>query len=142
MDQRIFSAYVKSIFLYNSEIWTLTKKLEEDIDVFQRSLLRKLLDIRWPRKISNEDLYGKLQVTEWSKKIKKRRLLWIGHLFRLPEDAPAKQALEESLRPVRRPRGKPKTTWIASVGKELKEMNLNFTIVKRAQFGTYWYEMV
>ena len=124
--QRIFNAYVESIFLYNSEIWTLTKKLEEDIDIFQRSLLRKLLNIRWPRKISNEDLYEKFQETEWSKKIKKRRLLWVGHLLRLPEDAPAKQALQECIRPVKRPRGKPKTTWIASVEKELREMNLNF----------------
>lgn len=141
--QRIFNAYVESIFLYNSEIWTLTKKLEEDIDIFQRSMLRKLLNIRWPRKISNKDLYEKLQETEWSKKIKKRRLLWIGHLFRLPEDAPAKQALQECVRPVKRPRGKPKATWIASVEKELREINLNFqTANELAQERQNWRKTV
>ena len=76
-------------------------------------------------------------------KIKKRRLLWVGHLFRLPKDAPAKQALKECLRAVKRPRGKPKTTWIASVEKELREMNLNFqTANELAQERPDWRDTV
>ncbi len=31
---RIFEVYVSSIFLYNSEVWTLTKALENTTDVF------------------------------------------------------------------------------------------------------------
>jgi hypothetical protein len=31
---RLFNAYVTSIFMYNSELWTLTKKLENEIAVF------------------------------------------------------------------------------------------------------------
>jgi len=38
---RIFNVYVTSIFMYNSEIWTLTKKFQNSIDTFHRSLLRK-----------------------------------------------------------------------------------------------------
>ena len=33
---RIFKAYVESIFLYNSELWTFTETLEDKIDSFQR----------------------------------------------------------------------------------------------------------
>ena len=120
---RIFNAYIKSIFLYNAELWTLTKKLAEDINIFQRSLLRKIFLIAWPKKIPNKDLYSKTKTVEWSK-IQNRRLLWIGHLFRLPEDVPAKQALAEGIRKVKRPRGKPKTTWLGPVQKELHELNL------------------
>ena len=69
---RIFNAYIESIFLYNAELWTLTKKLAEDINIFQRSLLRKILKIAWPKKISNKDLYSKTKTVEWSKKIKKK----------------------------------------------------------------------
>ena len=50
---RLFQAYVESIFLYNSELWTANKKLENDIDVFQRNLLRKILQIHYPHTISN-----------------------------------------------------------------------------------------
>ena len=42
---RIFKAYVESIFLYNSELWTLTKTLEDKIDSFQRRLLRKVIRV-------------------------------------------------------------------------------------------------
>jgi len=132
---RIFNTYVESIYLYNSELWTVTKSIEEEIDAFQRSLLRRLLDIKWPRKITNEELYEKTKVTKWSRKIKKRRLLWLGHLLRLPDDTPARQALLEYQRPVRRPRGKPKTTWISSVQKELKEIQEDMNIQKATELS-------
>ena len=69
---RIFKAYVESIFLYNSEIWTLTKSLEDKIDSFQRRLLRKVIRVNWPRLISNEDLYNRTHMKPWSVIIMKR----------------------------------------------------------------------
>jgi hypothetical protein len=132
---RIFNAYVESIYLYNSELWTVTKAIEEEIDIFQRSLLRRLLHIKWPKKITNQELYAKTKETKWSNKIKKRRLLWLGHLLRLPDDTPAKQALLEYQRPVRRPRGKPKTTWVASIQKELKAIQGDLTIQKATELS-------
>ncbi|XP_072047017.1 uncharacterized protein [Amphiura filiformis] len=107
---------------------------EEEIDTFQRSLLRRLLDIKiWHKKISNQDLYEKTKETKWSNNIKKRRLLWIGHLLRLPDDTPAKQALQEYERHVKRPRGKPKTTWISAIQKELTEIKEDLTIKKATE---------
>ncbi len=54
---RCFQAYVAGIFLYNSEVWTLTEQLNHKIDVFQRKLLRRILNIKWTRKKSNIKLY-------------------------------------------------------------------------------------
>ena len=34
---RIFKIYVESVFLYNSELWSMNKKLEDEIDGFQRN---------------------------------------------------------------------------------------------------------
>lgn len=121
---RILNAYITSIFLYNSELWTLTKSQENTIDVFQRNLLRKIIKIKWPYTIRNEDLYERTQETKWTEKIKKRRLKWLGHMMRLPETSPAHLAIKEAIRPVKRPRGKPKTTWISMINKDIKEMNL------------------
>ena len=42
---RIFRAYIESIFLYNSELWTLTNTLEKSIDSFHRRLLRKVIHV-------------------------------------------------------------------------------------------------
>ena len=116
---RVLNAYVASIFLYNSETWTITKSQEEGIDVFQRKFLRMILNIKWPKKISNEELYEKTKQKRWSKEIKRRRLTWLGHLLRLPEDTPARQALCEALRKSKKPRGKPRLTWLGLISKDL-----------------------
>ena len=72
--------------------------------------MRKILDIKWPKKISNEKLYETTKITQWSKTIKKRRLQWYGHL-RLPEETPAKAALREAREYApKKPRGDQKLT--------------------------------
>ena len=42
---RTFNAYVARVFLYNSELWTLTKKMENTVNTFQRRHLRKVLGV-------------------------------------------------------------------------------------------------
>ena len=118
---RIFKAYVESIFLYNSELWTLTKSLKDKIDSFQRRLLLKVIRVHWPRTISNESLYDRTHMKRWSNLVMKRRLSWFGHLRRLPPDTPVRQSLHNFMEPVKRPIGRPKTTWLMTVVNDLKE---------------------
>ena len=47
-------------------------------------------------------------------------------MARAPEEIPAKGALRYGLCNYARPRGKPKTTWISKVKKNLNEMNLSW----------------
>ena len=54
---RLFIAFINSIMLYNSELWALTETLNEKIDAFQRKQLRNILEIKWPKTITNEKLY-------------------------------------------------------------------------------------
>ena len=119
---RLFDAYISSIFLYNSEVWSLTKTQEHAIDVFQRSLLRGMLRISWPYTLSNDVLYERTGAKPWSENITMRRMKWVGHLMRLPPETPARRALQESLRPTRRPRGRPITTWCSRVNNDLKNI--------------------
>ena len=86
---RIFQALIAPVFLYNSEIWTFTKKEILKIDTFQRNLLRQVIR---NRKIKNTKLYNICQTKQWSLTIQERRLKWFGHLQRLPEDSPARLA--------------------------------------------------
>ena len=118
---RIFKAYVESIFVYNSEIWTLTKSLEDKIDSFQRRLLQKVIRVNRPRLISNEDLYNRTHMKPGSVIIMKRRLSWFGHLMRLPPETPGRQSLRHFIKPVKRSTDRPKTTWLSMVLNDLKE---------------------
>ena len=125
---RLFSAFVESIFLYNCELWGLTKKDEEEINVLQRNFLRKMFNYRytetrenWP---SNIELYAKTNQIPWSETIRKRRLSFFGHVCRLSEETPARKALKEALNPVPRPRGRRKTTYLDTVKKDLQNCDI------------------
>ena len=112
---RIFNACVKPIFLYNAELWTLTKTQENQINAYQRRLLRKILNIRWPQKISNEKLKGITKHDNWSNIISTAR--------RLPETTPARRAIDEAERPTKHPQGGQKTTWLRIVQHQLNTLN-------------------
>ena len=46
------------------------------------------------------------------------------HVMRLEDDTPAKQALQEFLRPVKKRRGRPTTTWLKKISSDLSETNI------------------
>ena len=93
---RVFATYIQSIFMYNSKLWTLTQTLENSIYIFQRKLLRRIINVKWPRTISSKDLYVRTEMKPWSITILRRRLMWFGHLSRLPAEAPSTQILHKS----------------------------------------------
>ena len=109
------------LFLYNSELWTLTKTLEKRIDSFQRRLLRNILNYHYPKIISNTELYRKAEEIPWSVNIRRRRLTWLGHALRLKEDTPARKVLKIFCTETKRPVGRPKQTWIKLVLKDIAE---------------------
>jgi hypothetical protein len=103
---------VGSIFLHQCGIWTLTKKLENSVDVFQRLFLRRVVGIRYPKIITNQELYKIIKQIPWSETCKKRRTTLFGHTNRLPYGAPSREALLECLKPIKRPVGGQKLTLI------------------------------
>ena len=115
MKIRAFDAFPASVFLYNSELWTVTTTIKKQINSFQRRMLRQEINIRWPKKISSEDLYSRTKAEPRSKIIKWRRLNWLGHLVRLPKETPARQALEEALQPAKKKKGRPQTSQMAYI---------------------------
>ena len=137
-------AYISSIFLYNSELWTLTKELEDEIDVFQRRLLKQILGVYYPRTITNKYLYEKTNLQPWSQTIRVRRLRWLGHVLRLPQSSPASIALKEALRIVNKPRGGPIATWLSLVKKQLVQLNVpDFEIAELiAQSRNHWSSLI
>jgi transcription antitermination factor NusG len=124
---KMFNTYITSIFLYNSELWTLTKKLENEIDTFQRRLLRKILKIKYPYKISNENLYKRTLEISWSSKITSRRLRWAGHLLRLPHNTPVSIAFKEANKHTKIQK-KNKKTWKKIVNNDLIQLSINRTL--------------
>ena len=143
LKQRILNSCVTPVMLAGSELWILNESLKKQIDAFQRKLLRRMLNIKWPRKISNERLKQIVKYEEWSDTVKKSQIRWYGHALRLPEDAPCKIALKEYQRKTKRPRGGQKNTWIKQIHKELEKLNIDVTTVEElAKDRNEWRKLV
>ena len=130
---RCFKAYINSVFLYNSELWCMNKTLEESIDAFQRRQLRYSLGIKYPKLISSDTLYMMTKAEKWSKTIKRRRLNWLGHVMRLPANTPARMALNEHLRHNKGKKGRPKSTWMRTIKKDLEVADIFIDINDKSQ---------
>ena len=111
--------------MHNSDHWTLKKSQEKKIDAFHRQLLRQLLNIHYPNIIKNNDIYAMTRQHLWTDKINQNKLRFTGHIFRLPEGTPARQALQIALKPVTRPGGRQKTTWMQSTNTLLQSAGLD-----------------
>jgi len=58
----ILKTCVFSTMLYSCETWTVTKRCKSRIPSFERKCYWKILRIGWTQKITNEELYRKIQL--------------------------------------------------------------------------------
>ena len=127
-----FNCYLNSVFLYNCETWTLTKILENTIDSFQQRLLRiAVLSVKWLNIATSDALYAVTRQIPWSQVITRTELSWLGHLFCLSDDIPAKIAFQYSLRKTKKPKGRQRTTWISMMKMKLLDMGLEWEAANR-----------
>ncbi|KAI8494517.1 hypothetical protein Bbelb_277430 [Branchiostoma belcheri] len=90
------------------------------------------------RKISNAELYNRTGCSKLTTEITGRRLKWLGHVLRMPDNRIPKVAL--NWRPEgKRKRGRPKTTWRRTVSDDLAAMGLSWKSVNNmAQDRPRW----
>ena len=78
----VYKTYVESILLYNSPTWATNKTFEYKIDAFHRRQLRWILNIRYPERIKNEEVYFMTDERQLSITIAERRKKHLGHALR------------------------------------------------------------
>jgi len=119
---RLYNSAVVSVLLYGSETWTLTKSDEQKLEVFRMSCICRILGLRWFDFVPNMSMMNQTQQRSICSRIRDRRVSIFGHVRRLPESAPAHEALRLVVntraghRPDDRPewkrlRGRPRQTW-------------------------------
>ena len=90
---RLYNAYVKPILTYNMSTWALNQKEVAELEAFHRKQLRSVLGIFYPNIISNEDLYKTTKTERLGIEIIIARWKMLGHVLRMPNKTPAKQAM-------------------------------------------------
>ena len=89
----LYRALVKSILLYNCGTWGVTKAEENKLDAFHRKQLKRILGIKYPKKISNKNLYRETKEKPISETMREARWKLLGHILRRPEEIPANMAM-------------------------------------------------
>ena len=72
----------------------------------------KIFNIHWQDKITNVELYKRYKLKPWCEVIKECRMKWFSHLLRLNENTPARLALKEAERKVKKLKGGQRLMWI------------------------------
>ncbi|XP_033095680.1 uncharacterized protein LOC117100194 [Anneissia japonica] len=102
--------------------WRTNRKVESRLRGFEGRCLRRILNIRWPDRVTNMEIRRKTQINDINEEIRKRRWNWLGHVLRLKNDGHPRQA--ERWKPMgKRKRGRPKGTWRRTVEEERKHMS-------------------
>ena len=123
--ETIWKSLLEPIFLYNSELWSLTKTREKKVDVMQRKFIRILLSIKLIDKIKNEELYRRLNTEPWSSAIQKRRLRFFGHITRLSSETPVRRCLHQTSTRWGKSKGAARLTWKKLITTDLAPYDIN-----------------
>lgn len=135
--KKILETCIFSSFLYGCETWTITKDLERKILAFERKCYRKILRIGWVEKITNEELYRRIQPKQTMlERVKQRKLQLFGHICRMKEDRKIK-ALMFGIMEGANKRGRPHKEWCDDIeewcGSSLQDLSHRATDRKEWQ---------
>ena len=113
---RLFKSLVIPVLLYGCETWTLNADLKRRIDAFDSNSLRRIMRYRCDDFVSNEWLYRETDSRPITSIVRQRQLRLYGHVARYPEADPACRVISVRDDPTwRRPRGRPRNSWLRQV---------------------------
>ena len=133
----LFHTNAKSVLLCHSETWRTTQATLHKLQSFINGCLRKLLCIRWPKKIRNEDLWKTANQEPVAAQIRRRKWGWVGHTLRKPASSISRQALTWNLQGKRK-RGRPRNTWRRDTKAETLRSGHSWKELEKAQSWVLW----
>ena len=120
----LYKTLVKPILMYNCGTWALTQTEEEKLNAFHRKQLKRVLNIKYPTRITNKSLYKKCQEKPLSLQILSSRWSLFGHILRRDKDIPANKATRSYfIESGKKYKGRPKTTLPIVLNKDLALIN-------------------
>jgi len=119
---------------YGAEAWTLTKKEEQALLIFERKIFRRIYgpkygNVEWKSRTNREleEMSKGENIVKW---IKVQRISWLDHLETVEEERMPRKIFTQELEGTRR-RGRPRKRW-----KDEAERDLQVLGVRR------WTELV
>ena len=112
---------------YGAEAWTLTKKEEKALLIFERKIFRRIYGPKyengeWKSRTNREleELSKRESIIKW---IKGQKISWLGHLERMEEDRMPTKIFTQELERTRR-RERPRKGWKQEVERDLQVLGV------------------
>ena len=92
---KLYKSLIRPVVVYGSECWVLTENIKQRLLVFERRILRRIFgptqkaNGEWRLK-TNEELENTIGYENIVRHIKSKRLSWMGHVERMPNERVAK----------------------------------------------------
>jgi hypothetical protein len=119
--------YIRPVVTYGAETWTMTKKEEKALLIFERKIFRRMYgpkykDGEWKIRTNREleELNKRENIVKW---IKGQRISWLGHLERMEEDRMPKKIFTQGLKGTRR-RRRPRKGWREEAERDLQVLGV------------------
>ncbi len=138
---KVFNFFILLHFVYGNETWALTLAQGNRLETAYNSCLRRILGVSITDSHSLQHLWDRCQVPPLKWLLAQRRLSWLGHLARIPEERYPRQALFSRLRGATQPRGRPAQTFVSTVCGDLQAIGMLSTQgdwYERAQDRPQW----
>ena len=127
---RIFNITVKPILLYGSETWRTTVTTVKKIQTFVNTCLRRILRVRWPVIINNQNLWERTKQQPVGEDILQKRWRLIGHTLRKSTSSTTRRALTCNPQGKRKS-GRPSDTWRRNLEADSRRMGKTWGQLER-----------
>ena len=143
----LYNCYILPVFLYGAEIWTIIDSVEKKLDAFDCWCLRRILHIPYTKHIKNKEVRERTNprsVLQSEAEECDYLDILLGATPSLSDHSRAlKAGINAPTRGWKRPRGRPRHTWIGSVKDDLRRFNLGLLIAwRKAQDRQQWHNLV
>ncbi|XP_063374130.1 uncharacterized protein LOC134661850 [Cydia amplana] len=115
----VYKRAVRPALLYGAECWPMRKEEEHVMHCTEMRMLRWAGGVTLMDRVRNNHIRGTFRVAPIAEKMCESRLRWFGHVMRRDDHHMTKRALND-IPEIRRGRGRPPTTWMSTVSKDLR----------------------
>ena len=123
---RLYQSLILSVLLYCAETWPILKATMKRLEAAHHRWLRQILNISWKDKVTNLKVRELTDMPTLEDIIRERRLRWAGHIWRMPNDALARTALNWTPAGCKRKPGRPRMDWIQTVKQDIARADVKW----------------
>ena len=128
LRNKLYSACVISCMVYGSETWALTVENQRRLERAERQMPKRICGGTLKERISSEELRQRLDVECVMDVIRRGRLRRYGHVMRKQDEDWVKKCISMEV-DGKKPRGRPKLTWMDTVKSDTDRMDLTPVLV-------------